>query len=581
MSGEAGLCALGEPGITVTIPRAFPCISSGGFRRLGLTSLRLALALSLSAGALRAAVVATDGAVPVIMNAGGTSGNAAQYIVGNAGAYTLDFGSSSELYVGNNNPYNSLIIQSGSTVNNLYGSIGGSSNYNSATVTGAGSLWQTIETLAVGYGSSYNMLLVTDGGQVSAKLGHIGSNDDADNNSVTISGSGSKWTNTNGFIVGSSGANNSLTINQGGRVTNTSGTIGNAVGADGNTVTVSGAGSTWASSTGLIVGSRGINNGLMISSGGAVSSTAGTIGRWSEGTGNTATVSGSGSAWTMTGDLKVGDGGGSSTLSIASGGRVSNVNGIIGNAFEAANNLVQVSGAGSTWKSTGTLRIGQLNTATNNILEISSQGLVSVDSTLSFGLSTSNVIRLDGGFLAWKGNHVSDLQTFIANGRIQNFVDGTWTTASASAFEFAYFTDSASALAFTGGLYDGLATYTVIRNVSPIPEPGTTTAIFGAIALGGGLWRRRGRAPREESRALSGCPERLGLRVAPRAHRWEREREVVRARGLRLRAAGRLREPVALRVRVVARFFLPPPSCLLTVAQARASAVLVLRPCFL
>jgi hypothetical protein len=61
---------------------------------------------------------------------------------------------------------------------------------------------------------------------------------------------------------------------------------------------------------------------------------------------------------------------------------------------------------------------------------------------------------------------------------------------------------------------------------------------------------------------------------------WERVAERERDEAL---PPARLREPALLRLRLLLleRFFFAPPSCLLTVAQARFSAVLVLTPRFL
>lgn len=78
-----------------------------------------------------------------------------------------------------------------------------------------------------------------------------------------------------GLYVGSSGTG-TLTISDGGTVSNNYGSIGSNPGSNG-TVTVTGTGSTWTNSHSLSVGYGGTGI-LTISGGGAVSNHLGTIG---------------------------------------------------------------------------------------------------------------------------------------------------------------------------------------------------------------------------------------------------------------------------------------------------------------
>lgn len=153
-----------------------------------------------------------------------------------------------------------------------------------------------------------------------------------------------------------------LDITGGGTVTNDYGTIGNNAGSNG-TVTVSGAdgsgnASTWTNNGDLVVGQFGAGS-LSILNGGAVSNLAGYIS--GAGGGGAVTVSGvssngTASTWTNAGDLYVGYFG-TGTLNILAGGRVSNAGGYVGGGSSAL-----ISGLGSSWQNTGRLAVGQSGT---------------------------------------------------------------------------------------------------------------------------------------------------------------------------------------------------------------------------
>ncbi|MCT4473742.1 autotransporter family protein [Bosea spartocytisi] len=170
------------------------------------------------------------------------------------------------------------------------------------------------------------------------------------------------WTITGDLVVGQSSVG-SLSIMNGGAVTNDYGTIGDGAGGDGS-VTVSGVGSngtasTWTNAFDLYVGYDGAGT-LSILNGGTVSNLAGYIGA-NPGSQGTVTVSGvnsngTASTWTNASDLYVGYSG-SGTLNILAGGRVSNAAGNVGGGSSAL-----ISGLGSSWQNTGRLAVGQYGT---------------------------------------------------------------------------------------------------------------------------------------------------------------------------------------------------------------------------
>lgn len=193
-----------------------------------------------------------------------------------------------------------------------------SSGTGTVTVNGAGSTWTNSSVLHVGrYGNG--TLNITNGGTVSNTIGFIGEYYGS-TGVVTVDGADSTWANNWDLYVGNKG-NGTLTITGGGVVGNIhNGIIGRYPGATGQ-VTVDGANSTWTNNSNLYVGSKG-NGTLTITDGGVVSNNyVGYIGYSSGATGEV-TVDGVDSMWTNGSNLHVGSGG-SGTLNIAHGATVS------------------------------------------------------------------------------------------------------------------------------------------------------------------------------------------------------------------------------------------------------------------
>jgi T5SS/PEP-CTERM-associated repeat protein len=150
-------------------------------------------------------------------------------------------------------------------------------------------------------------------------------------------------------VVGDTGAG-TLTIEDGGSLSSGATTI-NVIGSDaGSTgvVTVTD-GSTWSNAASLIVGNRG-NGSLTIADGGSVSNFNGSVGAEVGGIG-TVTVTGEGSTWSNGVDLSVGDSG-TGTLTIEGGGSVSSIHGFIG-VGSTGEGTVTVTEEDSTWTNTG------------------------------------------------------------------------------------------------------------------------------------------------------------------------------------------------------------------------------------
>ena len=160
------------------------------------------------------------------------------------------------------------------------------------------------------------------------------------------------------LVVGRSTAAR-MVIRSGGTVANNGCNIGFNSGADGS-VLVTDPGTQWNNSGDLIFGLSGTGT-LTIQSGGAVSSAGFTNVRgylgFNNGASGTATVSGAGSSWTTTGSLWVGNAG-SGFLNVSNGGSVTTGgNGYLGFATSGYGSAI-ISGTGSAWNTAGTIYVG-------------------------------------------------------------------------------------------------------------------------------------------------------------------------------------------------------------------------------
>jgi len=188
-----------------------------------------------------------------------------------------------------------LSISYGGRVTNTYGLIGvsDSSSHGFVEVIGPDSTWDNSDNLSVGQGNSASgSLSISDGGVVTNVVGYIGQLANSVG-TVTVSGSGSAWNNSSYLYVGDYGSGY-LTISNGGSVTNTWGYIGDYLGSTGS-VEVSGLGSNWVNSSSLTVGYEGLGS-LTISDGGRVTNVVGCVGR-DAGSIGTVHVSGSDTTW--------------------------------------------------------------------------------------------------------------------------------------------------------------------------------------------------------------------------------------------------------------------------------------------
>lgn len=260
-----------------------------------------------------------------------------------------------------------LVASSGGYLGYTIGSAG------TALVTG-GAIWSNVGELVVGK-EGQGTLLVEAGGQVVTDDGYIGGG--LLGSAASVTGAGSTWTNRNSLHVGTFGVGSlvpdsgSLTVNSGGEVIATTLYASSADLYGDGVISVHGLvtdmdvvfdalhGTTQSLSFGsggslqLIADGTGDlgagykNKGsLRIADGVTVRSAAGHIGYGGDGV---ATVTGAGSAW-ITEVLNVG-GGSSGKLNVEAGGQVIDVEASL------TSGTATIRGAGSTWRSTGTLKV--------------------------------------------------------------------------------------------------------------------------------------------------------------------------------------------------------------------------------
>lgn len=349
--------------------------------------------------------VGFEGSGALIIADGGKVSNGTAIVGYNTGSsgtatvtgYASDWTNSSYLYVG----YNSngmLTVENGGHVSNTTGYIGSaggsgspSNSSGTATVTGAGSVWTNSSSLYVGRNGS-GTLVIESGGVVSSIGGYLGDNAVASGTAI-VTGAGSTWT-SGSLSVGGSGSG-SLTVQNGGTVTTSSGTLGSSADSTG-TATVTGIGSSWANSRSLSVGQTGIG-GLTVEKGGQVSNAEGYLG-YNTGSTGTVTVTGAGSTWTNSANAYVGRNG-SGTLLVECGANVSSVAGYIG-YNTGSYGTVTVTGAGSTWANKGNdLSVGRSGIGT---LTIADGGKVSnMYSYLGYELGSSGTATVSGVGSTW------------------------------------------------------------------------------------------------------------------------------------------------------------------------------------
>jgi T5SS/PEP-CTERM-associated repeat protein/autotransporter-associated beta strand protein len=417
-----------------------------------------------------------------------------------------------DLNVGFQGKNTTLEVSNGGLVSASYTKIGGyvSSTGNAVTVTGEGSQLNNTNDLLVGYGGNGNSLTLSNGGTATNVNGFITSN----NNSVTVTGSGSQWTNTGVLYVGEYGTGNSLTVADGGKVSvTTSGmdtVVGDKVSSTGNSVTVTGAGSEFSNASTFYLGKSGGSNTLSVQDGGRVTNYNARIGGDATSNNNTATVDGTCSVWNISGtQFRIGSGGSSNTLNITDGGTVNVTNGLtlLGRDVGSNNNTVKISGDDSQLN-TVNLTIGRngtgntlivadggnltLTACRSNILiaeNSGSSGTLQIGNGAAAGTVNADKITGGEGTAVVAFNHNESAYTFDPKitGTASVQQNGSGTTIFETSSNYTGTTDvNAGALVVNGSLCRG-ATFTVASGAALAGTGSVTLANNQSMYINGVL----------------------------------------------------------------------------------------------
>jgi T5SS/PEP-CTERM-associated repeat protein/autotransporter-associated beta strand protein len=253
-----------------------------------------------------------------------------------------------------------LVVDNGGALKSTYGGIGNNEANGTAIVDGPGSTWTLTSGLDIGP-TGVGSLTISDGGVVTNQSASTIGFYTGSEGSVTVTGDGSIW-NVKGIRLGVSGdAEGSLMIVDGGKVFNTGSAIGMSNGTDStSSITVTGSGSLLSGGS-LQVGNVGKST-LLVSDGGKITGSSGWIGFANGGEGD-ATITGAGSSWAITGGFSMD---GDSTFEILNGATFAAGNSSLGEGPDAISTAT-ISGSGSAWTSSTTMVVGYSGTATLNI----------------------------------------------------------------------------------------------------------------------------------------------------------------------------------------------------------------------
>jgi T5SS/PEP-CTERM-associated repeat protein/autotransporter-associated beta strand protein len=371
----------------------------------------------------------------------------------------------------------------------------------SSALTGTGGLDKTdLGTLTLTGASNFGGEIDIDGGTLAIRNGGSVSNgagviakDAGTTGTIVVDGAGSMWKSSSGVFVGvGANGNGTLNITNGGSVLQTGGDGIVGYGATG-TATVDGAGSTWINSgaTSAIQVGWGSGNGtLSIINGGSVSDTFGQIGYsgTGAGSGGTVTVDGAGSTWTNSSNLNVGAYG-NATLNITNGGSVSSATAVVGNGT-GANGMVTIDSAGS-WTNNGVLKLGQGGTGTLNLNGAAGTRGVLATQSISKGQGAGSV-NFDGGILR-AASFNADLLSGFAAGDVTIGAGGAFIDSNGGAGSISSPLGGAGALTKQGAgslTLTGANTYaggtTIESGTLQVTGTGTLGATTGALSITSG-----------------------------------------------------------------------------------------------
>jgi T5SS/PEP-CTERM-associated repeat protein len=185
--------------------------------------------------------------------------------------------------------------------------------------------------VTVGTTGSFTLLILSDNVLLTNSAnGVIGRNTSAKSNEVRLISASARWRMGGSLFVGSNGAMSLLVVSNGALVENTDGALARTAASSNNFILVTGGGSVWSNRNQLDIGGSGPGNQMVVSNGGWVASVTGVLGRDTRSSNNLVRVTGSGSVWSNSADLFVGNLLPGNRLVIEAGGLVSSDEGYVG-----------------------------------------------------------------------------------------------------------------------------------------------------------------------------------------------------------------------------------------------------------
>lgn len=307
---------------------------------------------------------------------------------------------SGELYVGAVGT-GTLVISNGGVVKDTKAFVGREVDSTGTVVlSGAGSSWEQTNVLRLGYLGT-GSITVSDSAALIVGSNTILGQESTGIGALEVIGTGSTWSNNFFAIIGQEGTG-SLTIADGGTVTNGLGAYLGAFADATGTVTVDGQNSTWTIGQELEIGNQGTGS-LTIGNGGTVTvSTDAVLGNYdADGTGDgTVIVTGQDSLLSIGGNLRVGREG-TGEVTIAHGGAVSNTFGSIGDA-SGSSGTVLVMGADASWQNSADLMVGRNGAGA---LTIEDGGTVSNQTgIIGYNSGSSGTVTVSGAYASWQNS---------------------------------------------------------------------------------------------------------------------------------------------------------------------------------
>jgi T5SS/PEP-CTERM-associated repeat protein len=328
-------------------------------------------------------------------NGGVPNGNASNSLVVNGSTLTSDY-----FYVGDGGDSNTLLLTNGAIVTisgSPY--IGRKGNGNRAFVTGTNTIWSA-SNMYLGYSGNStnssgqlvglsNSLVISNGAKVLLSSGlYVGNQSGTNgNNTVLVTGTNSTLSNGGGMYLGYSENGDTVTVSDGAKLLSSNDYIGYNGGSS-NSMLVTGAGSTYTNSGFLQIGSsNSAGNSLVISNGAKVLlSGALSVGYYGNGN-NTVLVTGANSTLSNGGGMNLGYWENGDTVTVSDGAKLIGSNDYIGYAT-ASNNTMIVTGSGSLYTNSGDLGIG--DDGSGNSLVVSNGATVAVKGNITVSLSDGN-----------------------------------------------------------------------------------------------------------------------------------------------------------------------------------------------